>query len=60
MLELVREQQIPIPRPFVRVALAAMRRSVRKRAGFDIYQVAPLQSVDEAFVPVLFGESIHE
>ncbi|GMH35675.1 hypothetical protein BSKO_03543 [Bryopsis sp. KO-2023] len=57
MLELVQDQQVPIPKAFVRVALAAMRRSVRKRAGFDIYQVAPLDSVGEAFVPVLFGHA---
>lgn len=49
-------QKLPIPRPFMRVALSMMRRSVRKRAHFSIDDVAPLDFVGEAFVPVLFGE----
>eukprot|EP00803_Ostreobium_quekettii_P004847 evm.model.scf_752.1 EVM.evm.TU.scf_752.1 scf_752:2765-12004(-) len=55
MIELVQDQQVPIPRALVKVALAAMRRSVRKRAGIDITQVAPIDIVQESFVPVLFG-----
>ena len=55
MVELVEEQKLPIPRPFMRVALSMMRRSVRKRAGFDIESVAPLDSVGSCFVPALFG-----
>lgn len=55
MLELVRDQQIPIPRALVRLALMAMRRSVRKRANFDIYTISPVDIVGESFVPVLFG-----
>jgi len=57
MIELVQDQQVPIPRALVKVALAAMRRSVRKRAGIDITQVAPIDIVQESFVPVLFGHS---
>ncbi len=49
-------QKLPIPRPFMRVALSMMRRSVRKRAHFSIDDVAPLDFVGQAFVPVLFGE----
>jgi hypothetical protein len=49
-------QKLPIPRPFMRVALSMMRRSVRKRAHFSIDDVAPLDYVGETFVPVLFGE----
>ena len=56
MLELVQEQQVPIPRALVRIALMAMRRSVRKRAGFDIYTISPVDVVNESFVPVLFGQ----
>lgn len=56
MIELVQDQQVPIPRALVKVALAAMRRSVRKRARIDITQVAPIDIVQESFVPVLFGK----
>lgn len=57
MLELVHEQQVPIPKALVRVALAIMRRSVRKRAGFDISTIAPVDIVNQSFVPVLFGHA---
>lgn len=40
---------------FLQVALAMMRRSVRKRAGFSIDDVSPLDKVSEAFIPALFG-----
>ena len=38
------------------VALAVMRRSVRKRAGFSIDDVAPLNNAGGSFIPALFGE----
>lgn len=56
MVELVDEQKLPIPKPFMKVALSMMRRSVRKRAGFDIDTVAPLDTVPHCFIPALFGE----
>jgi hypothetical protein len=37
------------------VALGWVRRSVRKRAGFDIDAVAPLDTVPQSFIPALFG-----
>lgn len=57
MLELVQEQQVPIPRALVRLALVMMRRSVKKRAKFDINTISPIDVVGESFVPVLFGET---
>lgn len=56
MLELVEEQKIPIPRYLMRVALSMMRRSVRKRAHFNIDEVAPLEKVADLQLPLLFGE----
>ncbi len=56
MLELVEEQKIPIPRSLMRVALSMMRRSVKKRAGFNIDEVAPIDQIQSSFIPVLFGE----
>ncbi len=32
-----------------------MRRSVRKRAGFDLDEVAPLDVVGQCHIPALFG-----
>ena len=58
MLELVEEQKIPIPRSLMRVALSMMRRSVKKRAGFSIDEVAPIDQIHKSFIPVLFGELI--
>ncbi|GFR51828.1 hypothetical protein Agub_g14291 [Astrephomene gubernaculifera] len=57
MLEIVAEQRLPIPRPLARLALAAMRRSVNKRAGFDITRVSPLDAVSRSFIPALFGHA---
>ena len=56
MLELVQEQKIPIPRSLMRVALSMMRRSVKKRAGFSLDEVAPIDQIHTSFIPVLFGE----
>ena len=55
MVELTEEQRLPIPRAFMRVALGMMRRSVRKRAGFSIDDVSPLDAVGASFIPALFG-----
>lgn len=56
MLELVEEQRIPIPRYLMRMALSMMRRSVRKRAKFNIDELAPVDTVGSSFIPALFGE----
>ena len=56
MLELVEEQKIPIPRYLMKVALSMMRRSVRKRAKFNINDVAPLAVVPQLQIPILYGE----
>lgn len=57
MVELVEEQRLPIPKYLMKLAIGFMRRSVRKRAGFDILEVAPIDKVGEAFVPALFGHA---
>jgi hypothetical protein len=46
-----------LPRPLARVALAAMRRAVRRRAAFDLDAVAPLDAAPAAFAPALFGHA---
>ncbi|PRW33772.1 alpha beta-hydrolase [Chlorella sorokiniana] len=57
MLELATEQQLRIPRPFIKMALAMLKRSVKKRAGFSVDAVAPLDAVGSAFIPALFGHA---
>ncbi|MEW5316994.1 MAG: hypothetical protein WDW38_008329 [Sanguina aurantia] len=57
MLEIVQSQKI-IPQAFARLALGAMRRSVRKRACFDINSLNPIDLVGESFIPALFGHAI--
>jgi pimeloyl-ACP methyl ester carboxylesterase len=46
-----------IPRPLVRVALGFLRRSVRRKAGFSIDSVSPLDTVPSTYVPTLFGHA---
>ena len=58
MVELVEEQKLPIPKPFMKIALGMMRRSVRKRAKFNIDTVAPLDVVPSCHIPVLFGKAV--
>ncbi|KXZ53909.1 hypothetical protein GPECTOR_6g827 [Gonium pectorale] len=57
MMEIVAEQRLPVPRPLAKLALAAMRRSVSKRAGFDITKVSPVDAVSQSFIPALFGHA---
>jgi hypothetical protein len=51
---------ISIPRPLVKVALGMMKRSVRRRAGFSIDDVAPLDAAPSMFVPALFGHAAED
>ncbi len=55
MLELVEEQRLPIPRALYKMALGMMRRSVKKRAHFNIDTVSPIDVVQESYIPALFG-----
>ncbi|CAK0787805.1 hypothetical protein CVIRNUC_011027 [Coccomyxa viridis] len=57
MVELCEEQKLPIPRAFMRIALSMMRRSVRKRANFNVDDVSPLDVVPGSFIPALFGHA---
>jgi hypothetical protein len=40
-----------------RLRASDARRSVKKRAGFDINEIAPLDTVGRAFTPAFFGHS---
>ena len=45
---------------WVQMALAMLKRSVKKRAGFSVDRVAPLDCVGSSFIPALFGERVQE
>ena len=57
MVDLVAGQRlpVPVPRALTRAALALMRRSVSKRAGFDVSAVVPAAAAPTCFAPALFG-----
>lgn len=57
MLEIAtnKEQGLSIPRPFARMVLSLMKRSVRRRAGFSITSVSPERVMPETYTPTLFG-----
>jgi pimeloyl-ACP methyl ester carboxylesterase len=61
MLELGSDAQaggaVSLPKPLLRVALAVLRRSVRRRAGFSLDAVAPLDAAPATFAPALFGHA---
>lgn len=54
MMEIAESTPFRAARPIMGVALALMRRSVRRRAGFDVNLVAPIDMVSHASVPALF------
>lgn len=57
MDEIIEEQKLPIPRALRRIALGMMRRSVRKRAQFNIDTVSPLAVAPQCHIPALFGRT---
>eukprot|EP00951_Prasinocladus_malaysianus_P017357 scaffold136718_cov39-Prasinocladus_malaysianus.AAC.1 len=54
-MELVEEQKLPIPKYLMKLALTFMRRSVRKRADFDITEVCIVASRISVPPPIPFG-----
>lgn len=57
MMEIIEAQKLPVPKALMKMAVSMMRRSVRKRAGFDIQTVSPLDVVGTSFIPALFGHA---
>lgn len=50
-----KDQGMSIPKPLARVAMGLMRRSVKRRAGFNIDHVSPVDLAPSSYVPTLFG-----
>eukprot|EP00892_Ulva_mutabilis_P009090 jgi/Ulvmu1/6553/UM003_0187.1 len=57
MRELAEEQKIPLWSMLGGTALRLMRRSVKKRAGFDINTISPVDSAPRAHAPAFFGHA---
>ena len=50
-------QRLAVPKGLLKIAMAMMRRSVKKRAGFDITKVAPVDFASQTFIPALFAHA---
>lgn len=60
MTEIVQQQKLPIPRVMMKMAVGFMRKSVRKRAHFDISAVSPIDVVTTSVIPVVFGHGMDD
>eukprot|EP00808_Paulinella_micropora_P008645 g53426.t1 len=61
LIEELVERNVPqVPGFVTNLAIKALRRSVQYRAGFDIYQVNPVDAAKECFVPVLFAHGLRD
>eukprot|EP00762_Andalucia_godoyi_P001753 ANDGO_07068.mRNA.1 Uncharacterized protein YqkD len=57
MHEMVKSYKGWIPSMLIAVAIKAMRKSIKARAKFDIFECDPLQYAPLCFVPALFGHA---
>ena len=55
--ELVNHLDMKIPSFAVSAALSVVKSSVKKRAGFNLDELAPVQHADRCFIPALFGHA---
>lgn len=54
MVDKGRQQGLFAPGLLVKLVIQFVRSSVQKAAGFDIKQLAPIDSADKCFIPALF------
>jgi hypothetical protein len=47
-----------LKQPLVKMGSSLMRRSVRRKAGFDIGDVSPLDLVGGSVIPAVFGHAV--
>jgi alpha/beta superfamily hydrolase len=55
--ELVNHLDFKIPSFAVSAALSVVKSSVKKRAGFNLDELAPVEHADRCFIPALFGHA---
>jgi hypothetical protein len=58
ILEIIRSQRLPVPGVLLKGALALMRGTVKRKAGFDLREASPLDVVRRCRVPCLFGHAL--
>eukprot|EP00898_Chlorokybus_atmophyticus_P005065 jgi/Chlat1/555/Chrsp103S01006 len=57
VLELVDAYNVRVPKAMCKLALAYMRRSILKRAAFDINKLDCIATAPNCFIPALFGHA---
>ncbi|XP_011009029.1 PREDICTED: uncharacterized protein LOC105114237 isoform X1 [Populus euphratica] len=60
MMELVGTYKFPLPKFTVKFAIQYMRKSIQKKAKFDIMDLNTIKVAKSCFVPVLFGHAIDD
>ncbi|CAM0946292.1 unnamed protein product [Alopecurus aequalis] len=60
MLELVDVYKIRVPKFTVKMALQYMRRTIQKRAKFDIMDLNVAKLAPKTFIPALFGHGLND
>ena len=55
MVERGRQEGLNVPGFVVKAAMAMIRSSVQKRAGFSTKELAPIRHADKCFIPALFA-----
>lgn len=60
MVEKGKEQGINVPGFVTSIALRLIRGSVKKQAGVDIRDIAPISHADKCFIPALFVAGEHD
>lgn len=60
MIELVDVYRIRIPKFTVKMAIQYMRRSIQKKAKFDIMDLNCAQVAPRTFIPALFGHATED
>mmetsp|Transcript_45537 Transcript_45537/g.108275 ORF Transcript_45537/g.108275 Transcript_45537/m.108275 type:complete len:397 (+) Transcript_45537:95-1285(+) len=49
-----------VPRWMLGLALQAVRSSIKQNAGFDLYELMPIEHVSTAFIPALFATATND
>jgi len=55
--ELVSKNEVKIPKMVVSVAFKMLKKSIEKKAGFDIEKLEPVKSAPKCFIPALFAHA---
>merc|ERR1719356_2212650 len=56
----IREQGLPVPGFAISMGTSVIRRSVKRRAKFDMKDVSPIGKCGKCFIPALFAHGEHD